>query len=349
MWDRRSFLGAGLTGLAGATFLTGRLGAALPTVTDAASAATVLLAECTKEQRQGLQYKLNDEERFGWHFVPLNDTKTKSSTSKGVCLDDMTATAKAAAMQLLKFATSADGLTWCSDIMEREAILAELEPMNAWYRKPGWYFFTIYGTPANTGSWAWRVDGHHLSMSVAYRDGQLISASPLFLGLNPVTIKHGQREGERKTMTASEDLARDLYRMLNADQQKEALLAEHLPEVKALTLAAATTLAKGINAGKFSNKQQDALLDVVKHYTGRMHPDVAKLEYDAIVKSGVEKLTFAYSGEAEPGKRHTYAIQGGAFLIHYLNEQTDPQKNPANHIHSLFRSRLRDFGGVKPA
>jgi len=65
------------------------------------------------------------------------------------------------------------------------------------------------------------------------------------------------------------------------------------------------------------------------------------------MKAGVDRLTFAYTGEAAAGKRHTYAVQGPTLFIHYMNEQTDPQKNPANHIHSIYRTIGRDFGGFK--
>ena len=47
------------------------------------------------------------------------------------------------------------------------------------------------------------------------------------------------------------------------------------------------------------------------------------------------------------GKRHTYNIQGPTLLIHYMNEQTDPHNNPANHIHSVYRSLGNDFGGLR--
>ncbi len=64
-------------------------------------------------------------------------------------------------------------------------------------------------------------------------------------------------------------------------------------------------------------------------------------------KAGIDRLSFAYTGEPEPGKRHTYAVQGPTLFIHYMNEMTDPLKNPANHIHSVYRALGRDFGGAK--
>ena len=348
MFQRRDFLKASL-GVVGGLALS-RFGWAddATSMTDITATASKFLAALSDDQRKAVQFDAGDAERFNWHFIPLNDITKQVSTRKGVCLDDMDPKAKSAALELLKLGTSADGYTWATAIMEREAILAELEPKNTWYRKPGWYFFTMFGKPAAKGTWGWRVDGHHLSVSLTITDGKIVSASPYFMGLNPVTIKHGPRKGERDTITPCEDLARELFLMLNKEQQKVALQAEHMPEVAGKTVKAPAKIPTGLGAEKMSNKQQELLVKLVNHYTGRMPEALAKTETDKFTKAGVEKLGFLYTGEAEAGKRHTYNIQGPSLYIHYMNEMTDPLKNPANHIHSIYRSLTTDFGGAVP-
>lgn len=295
-------------------------------------------------QRTRIMLPYDDQERFNWDFVPLNDTKTKQSTRRGTCLDDMNSEARQAAMALLSASTGTFGYYWAKDIMAREAILAEFEPRNTWYRKPGWYFVTIYGKPATTGQWGWRMDGHHLSVNCTVRDGELVSSTPFFMGLNPVTIMHGENKGKRETITGSEDLARELYLMLTPDQQKVALQPAHLPEVKARTKQAPTTLPVGLSAASMTDTQKKQLQMLVKHYHSRMTPGISQSEAKKLDASGLDRLSFAYTGEAVAGKRHTYVIQGPTLFIHYMNEQTDPHKNPANHIHSIYRSKNNDFG-----
>ena len=56
-------------------------------------------------------------------------------------------------------------------------------------------------------------------------------------------------------------------------------------------------------------------------------------------KAGVEKIGFAWAGEAERGKKHYYRIQGPTFLVEYDNTQND-----GNHIHSVWRDFNGDFG-----
>ncbi|MFO0814387.1 MAG: DUF3500 domain-containing protein [Gemmatales bacterium] len=302
-----------------------------------------LLDAVGKSGQEKLLYQYEDAERFNWDFVPLNNTTTRQSTRKGIMLDDLNADGKGAALALLQACTSKDGYQWCLDIMAREAILAELEPRNAWFRKPGWYFITFYGKPARTGRWGWRLDGHHLSVNCTIVDGQLASATPCFMGLNPVKIMHGPHQGERRTITASEDEARTLVKMLTPEQARIAVVEKHLPEVKARTKQA-PALPTGLAASKMSEPQQAQLLKLVQHYFGRMPAAQAQQEEAQLMKSGLERLTFHYTGETDPGKRHTYVIQGPSLFIHYMNEQTDPHRNPANHIHSVYRSKTSDFG-----
>ena len=58
-----------------------------------------------------------------------------------------------------------------------------------------------------------------------------------------------------------------------------------------------------------------------------------------IRSAGLDKVTFAWMGSAEPGRPHYYRIAGPTFVIEYDNIQ-----NGANHIHTVWHDRERDFG-----
>jgi len=70
-----------------------------------------------------------------------------------------------------------------------------------------------------------------------------------------------------------------------------------------------------------------------------MAPDVAADRQARLKKAGVEKISFAWAGEIEKGKKHYYRIQGPTFLVEYDNTQND-----GNHIHSVWRDFKGDFG-----
>ena len=85
--------------------------------------------------------------------------------------------------------------------------------------------------------------------------------------------------------------------------------------------------------------QREMLMKVVDVYAGYMADDIAAERMAELKKAGLEKIAFAWAGEAERGKKHYYRIQGPTFLIEYDNTQND-----GNHIHSVWRDFNGDFG-----
>src|SRR5437588_9177003 len=105
--------------------------------------------------------------------------------------------------------------------MSLENVLRELEKGGRNVRDPGWYFVTFFGTPAQTGKWGWRIEGHHLSLNYLIEDGKVAAATPAFFGANPATVRDGARQGLR-AVPEVDDLARELFLSLDAEQRKSA-------------------------------------------------------------------------------------------------------------------------------
>src|SRR5262249_26125912 len=101
---------------------------------------------------------------------------------------------------------------------------------------------------------------------------------------------------------------------------------------------------QGLPAVKMTDAQRARLLKVLEAYADRMPGDIAEEEMKQVKDAGLDKVFFAYAGGTEPGQPHTYRIQGPTFVVEFLNVQADSAKNPANHIHSSWRSTKGDFG-----
>ena len=101
---------------------------------------------------------------------------------------------------------------------------------------------------------------------------------------------------------------------------------------------------KGLPAAKMTEKQRDLLQKLLQSYADRMPADVAAVEMSRVKEAGLEKVHFAYQGGLAQGEAHTYRVQGPTFVVEFLNVQADSAKNPANHIHSAWRSLKNDFG-----
>ena len=306
------------------------------------NAADRLVSSLTTEQKTKATFDFDDKERFNWHFVPLQDKQGKP-TRKGLRLEEMTAEQKAAARALVAAGTSSDGYTKATTIMSLESILHELEKGGRLVRNPEWYFFTIFGTPSKTGRWGWRVEGHHLSLNFTIDGGKVIAATPAFFGANPATVMQGPRKGTR-TLREADDLAKELFKTLDEEQKKIAYQEKEFPEIDSQNRAPKLGAPKGLPAAKMTEKQRGVLLRLLQAYASRMPDDVAEAEMGEVHKAGLEQIYFAYNGGLESGKPHTYRVQGPTFVIEFLNEQDDSARNPANHIHSVWRNTRGDFG-----
>jgi len=311
--------------------------------TKMAAAAEKFLGTLNDRQKEKTVYDFDSKERTNWFFVPLQ-TRDRKPTRKGLPLEEMTAEQKAAALELLRAGTTAKSYTTATTIMSLESILRDLEKGGAMVRNPGWYFFTVFGTPSKTGKWGWRVEGHHLSLNFTLDKGKIVSATPSFFGANPATIKQGPRKGYQ-TLPEAEQLAKDLFDALDEDQKKVALQDKQFPEIEQGKAKPNVGEPKGLPASKLNDKQKAVLLKLVRSYADRMPEEVARLEMDRVEKAGTDKIHFAFAQEADkPGKPHTYRVQGPSFVIEFLNVQGDSGGNPANHIHSAWRNLQGDFG-----
>ena len=89
-----------------------------------------------------------------------------------------------------------------------------------------------------------------------------------------------------------------------------------------------------------SGDQKKLLGQLLAEYLKNMPADVERERRSKLESAGMDKVYFAWWGDAEQHKRHYYRVQGPTFLIEYNNTQ-----NNANHIHTVFRDLENDFGG----
>jgi hypothetical protein len=307
-----------------------------------ANAAARFVTSLTPEQKAKGTFAFDDKERAFWHFVPWQ-TPDKMPKRKGLRLDEMNAEQKAAALEMVRAGTSAGGYTKATTIMSLESILHDLEKNGANVRDPQWYFFSVFGTPAKTGKWGWRVEGHHLSLNFTIDSGKIVSATPAMFGANPALVMGGDRKGLR-TLPEADDLAKELFRSLDEAQKMIAHQEKPFPEIEEGKPAPQVGEPKGLAAAKMQNNQRDILVKLLQSYADRMPEVVAATEMNRVMAAGIDKVHFAYSGGLEQGQPHTYRVQGPTFVVEFLNVQADSARNPANHIHSAWRTLRGDFG-----
>ena len=285
-----------------------------------------------------------DASRTDWHFVPKPERK-------GVQLRDMTAAQEAAALALLRATVSHGGYEKSVAIMSLDEILRRLEGNRAKnIRDPKRYFFTVFGTPSDTGTWGLSIEGHHLSLNVTVRDGVVVDSTPQFLGANPAEVRTtfaSLPEAGYRVLGDEEALAFDLVRSLDAAQRTTAVIAAEAPrEIRAAgEPQPSTEPPAGIAHAELEPGQRDVLRALIETYAGVMPDDVAdeRMRLVETAPGGWDAVRFAWLGALEPGIGHAYRVTGPTFLIEFVNVQPDAEGNPANHIHCVWRDRTGDF------
>jgi hypothetical protein len=316
----------------------------LGTAGEMTASAQKFLATLTPAQQAKATVKYDDPARLKWHFIPLAERK-------GLQIKEMNTEQRQAALKLLQAGMSEIGYDKATTIMSLEAILRELEKSrkDGPIRDPERYYFTIFSTPAAKGQWGWSVEGHHLSLNFAVRDGQITAHTPWFLGANPATVMTTQEGAPKKgtrVLAQEEELAFTLFNSLSPDLQKKALLDAKAPaDIRGAGEPQAPQYsADGVSAKELGEDQVKTLWSLIEAYLTNMPKDVAAVRREEIKQAGIDKVYFAWSGANKPGAGHYYRLQGPTFAIEFVNVQPDASGNVANHIHSQWRSLKGDFG-----
>lgn len=302
------------------------------------AAAKKFLGTLKPEQTAKAHYPdLKADARHAWHFIP---TEMVSFGRKGLPMTEMSEDQRKLALALLQTALSDHGYEKATSIMSLEGILRELEKAGKVDRNPIKYFVSIYGTPDAKGTWAWRFEGHHLSLSFTIVDGKEVAAVPSFMGTNPAEVRAGPKQGLR-VLGVEEDLGRELVKSLTAEQRVTAVFDKVAPKdiITGADRQAKRLSPDGIGYGKLNSAQQELLRKVVAEYANRARADVAKPDLAKIAKAGWDKTSFAWAGGLNKGDGHYYRVQGPTFLLEYDNTQ-----NGANHVHAVWRDFTNDFG-----
>jgi hypothetical protein len=298
-----------------------------------ATAAERFLASLTPEQRQQATFAFDSGERMRWHFVPQFERN-------GLMIKAMSEPQRKLAHELLKTGLSDRGYTTYTQIMQLETILKEVEQGKGPTRDSEAYRFSVFGTPSAKGTWAWRVEFHHISLHYTIVNGTAVASTPSFAGANPAEVRDGPQKGQR-TLGQLEDTARALVTALDATQKKTAVFNDvALNDIVTGNALDINPLSPpGLKASEMTPAQRELLTKVLDAYAGLMAPDIAADRLTKIKIAGVENITFAWAGPLERGQKHYYRVQGPTFLIEFDNSQ-----NNGNHVHSVWRDFRGDFG-----
>lgn len=271
--------------------------------------------------------------RRTWHFVP--------GQRAGLTLGEMDDSARRAVHRMLRASLSESGYLQVIGILGLEDELRRIESRPdrvASHRDPSLYTVALFGEPTEDSAWGWRFEGHHASVNVTCIGDRIVSATPIFLGTNPMEVPDGVRAGYR-VLADEEDLARALIAELDEGQRMRASQGPELPRDVVHgpgVVAPAPTTVEGLALRETSEAAQrlaGSLLDAYRR-------DVAAGVLASIDAPGVMTVDSArlkYSGQPEGRGRFAYELRSRDEVIEFV-------MTGDNHVHTLWRSGEADFG-----
>jgi hypothetical protein len=305
--------------------------AGLGSAADLLAATRRFLGSLEPEKKRLATFAWDGPEWRGWNYFG-NSTFIKP----GLRLEQMGAVQKAAAWDLLATLFSPEGLQKTRNVMMLQNVLAE-SGNGAGARSSKRFSFAVFGTPAETGAWGFRLEGHHLTQSFAVRDGRIVSVTPSSFSAYPARITSGKHAG-LFTLKDEETLARRLATELAA---KPASRKSDQPLHNIVSYAGrerANAQKTGIAAADFTGGQRDLLWQLVETYAVQhLVPELADAQKARVRTGDREAVHFVWYGPNTPDKAFGYRVIGDGFVIELGSVDAGAQ-----HLHTIYH----DLGNV---
>jgi hypothetical protein len=287
---------------------------------------------------QEVLHAFDDPRRRTIDFLPLQMRQDQ----RGLRLGAMTLEQRRHTHALLREVLSEEGYLRFVAIRSLEDVLRARATGPVSLRDPEAYTVQLFGRPSLEAPWAFKLEGHHLSVNATLVDGRF-RGTPLFLGANPAEVRAGPDAGLR-VLGPQESLARALLASLSAEQRAEALEPEFLPGA-VIPVGPLRELSPpaGLSAARMTPAQRELLVGLVASFAANLRADFAAEELERLEQAGIEQLRFLWRGATEPGEEFSYLVVGPTVALQ-LDAIDDSPGSGANHLHSLWRDPERDFG-----
>jgi len=251
-------------------------------------------------------------------------------------LEQMNAAQKAAAWDLLATLFSPAGLEKTRNVMTLQDVLAA-SGNGTGQRSSERFSFAVFGQPAETSAWGFRLEGHHLTQSIAVRDNRIVAVTPSSFSALPNRITSGKHAG-LITLKDEEALGRRLASDLT---NKPRLRQSEQPLSNIVSYAGrerSNAQKAGIAAADLTIGQRDLLWQLVDTYAvDHLAPALAAAQKARVRAGDAAAVHFAWYGPNTPEKAFGYRVIGDGFVIEMGSVDA-----AAQHLHTIYH----DLGNV---
>jgi len=208
-----------------------------------------------------------------------------------------------------------------------------------------YYYLAFLGTPSLTGTWELGFGGHHMAVHITYQNGKGVSASPFFLGIEPIT--YTDDDGNTvESMKAQATAVAALAGSLSSAQKTTATLAESFGDVLVGPQNDGNfpTTKEGIQVKSLSKKQKQLVLDTIKPWVAVADATTAA-ELMKVYEKELDQTYVGISGGTGYDTQGDYLrIDGPSVWIEFVC-QNGVVYTDQIHYHTVYRDHTRDYGG----
>jgi len=250
----------------------------------------------------------------------------------------MSAAQKAGAWELLGTLLSPAGLAKARNVMLLQDVLAA-SGNGAGQRSSERFSLCVFGTPAETGAWGFRLEGHHLTQSIAVRDNRIVSVTPSSFSALPNRVTSGTHAG-LVTLKDEETLARRLIGDLPPQLQARARLSDR-PLGNIMSYAGrerANARKVGLPVADLAPAQRDLVWQLIDTYAvDHLPAALASAQRSRVRLGDREVVHFAWYGPNTPETAFGYRVIGDGFVMELGSVDA-----AAQHLHTIYN----DLGNV---
>jgi Protein of unknown function (DUF3500) len=300
-------------------------------------AANAFLGTLTTAQKALANLKFEDTSRLKWDNVPMGQV-----TRHGVQFKDLSDTQHIAVHSLLRTVLSPQGYQKMlfiiqfdqgihDRLMKTDTVLAQR------YGNKN-YWTTIFGEPNKDKIWAWKFEGHHISLNFTHSP-KGVTCTPMFVGINPALTTTGAYAGYH-IMFEENDFGNQLFNDLSLDLKQKALVNPHPKDADVMTRVgkeAHLKDRKGLKYAEMTPKQQDLVEKIIKTWVENLTPVLAGEKMKRALANRKEML-FTWQGSLNANELHYYSIKTADFIIEFTNRD-----GGIHHYHTLWRDLTEDF------
>ncbi|MEU4557697.1 DUF3500 domain-containing protein [Actinoplanes sp. NPDC023936] len=209
----------------------------------------------------------------------------------------------------------------------------------------GLYYLAFLGTPNTTGTWELNFGGHHLAIHMSYKSGEVVGASPYFVGVEPTSWT----DDSSATHTPLGDMKNAMLAMLDGlsdTEQSTAKLGQSFSDVLVGPQEDGQFPAtkQGLAVSSLTDEQKDLVLAAIKPWVAGAD-DATATSLLAAYEEELDETYLGWSGTTGLDTHADYVrIDGPSVWVEFVCQNGVVIQDQI-HYHTVYRDHTRDYGG----